>query len=73
ADFSNSVLDRVLFNGADLTGASFRNAVLSASTFNDAILTDTIFEDALIGYVDVQKLCRNTTIGEFTRLELGCK
>ncbi|CAI5497052.1 unnamed protein product [Closterium sp. Naga37s-1] len=73
ADFSNSVLDRVLFNGADLTGASFRNAVLSASTFNNAILTDTIFEDALIGYVDVQKLCRNQTIGEFTRLELGCK
>ncbi|CAI5491232.1 unnamed protein product [Closterium sp. Naga37s-1] len=73
ADFSNSVLDRVLFNEADLTGASFRNAVLSGSTFNDANLTDTIFEDALIGYVDVQKLCRNQTLGEFTRLELGCK
>ncbi|CAI5484580.1 unnamed protein product [Closterium sp. Yama58-4] len=73
ADFSNSVLDRVLFNEADLTGASFRNAVLSGSTFNDANLTDTVFEDALIGYVDVQKLCRNKTLGEFTRLELGCK
>lgn len=72
-DFANSVLDRVLFDEADMTGASFVNAVLSGSTFTNSNLKDAVFEDALIGYVDVQKLCRNTTLSEFARMELGCR
>ena len=39
ADFTNAVLDRVLFDKADLTNAKFNNAVLSGSTFDDANLT----------------------------------
>eukprot|EP00270_Netrium_digitus_P009738 TRINITY_DN297_c0_g1_i2.p1 TRINITY_DN297_c0_g1~~TRINITY_DN297_c0_g1_i2.p1 ORF type:complete len:267 (-),score=64.28 TRINITY_DN297_c0_g1_i2:379-1116(-) len=72
-DFTNAVLDRVVFNGADLTGALFVNTVLSGSTFDGANLDGASFEDALIGYVDIQKLCRNSTLPEEARLELACK
>ena len=72
-DFTNAVLDRVVFDGADLQGAIFKNAILSGSTFVNANLADINFEDVLIGYVDLQKLCRNTTISEDARLALGCK
>ncbi|KAK6936652.1 Pentapeptide repeat [Dillenia turbinata] len=72
-DFSNAVLDRVLFEKANLQGAVFRNTVLSGSTFNEALLEDAIFEDTIIGYVDLQKLCTNTTINKDGRAELGCR
>ncbi|KAL6972130.1 Thylakoid lumenal 17.4 kDa protein, chloroplastic [Sarracenia purpurea var. burkii] len=72
-DFSNAVLDRVNFGKANLQGASFRNAVLSGSTFNEAQLEDAVFEDTIIGYIDLQKLCTNTTIGAEGRAELGCR
>ncbi|KAF5947495.1 hypothetical protein HYC85_013452 [Camellia sinensis] len=72
-DFSNAVLDRVNFAKADLKGAVFRNAVLSGSTFNEAQLEDAVFEDTIIGYIDLQKLCTNTTISEEGRAELGCR
>ncbi|WOL07384.1 thylakoid lumenal 17.4 kDa protein, chloroplastic [Canna indica] len=72
-DFSNAVLDRVNFGKADLQGAVFRNTVLSGSTFNDAQLADAVFEDTIIGYIDLQKLCVNTTISEDGRAELGCR
>lgn len=72
-DFSNAVLDRVNFEKADLKGAIFKNTVLSGSTFNDAQLEDVDFEDTIIGYIDLQKLCTNTTISEESRAELGCR
>lgn len=72
-DFSNAVLDRVNFEKANLQGASFKNTVLSGSTFNDAQLQDAVFEDTIIGYIDLQKLCTNTTISEDGRAELGCR
>ncbi|KAL7214064.1 hypothetical protein ACSBR1_026476 [Camellia fascicularis] len=72
-DFSNAVLDRVNFAKADLKGAVFRNTVLSGSTFNEAQLEDAVFEDTIIGYIDLQKLCTNTTISEEGRAELGCR
>ena len=72
-DFSNAVLDRVNFGKADLQGASFKNTVLSGSTFDDAKLEDVIFEDTIIGYIDLQKLCRNKSISEEGRIELGCR
>ncbi|XP_073000711.1 thylakoid lumenal 17.4 kDa protein, chloroplastic [Typha latifolia] len=72
-DFSNAVLDRVNFEKADLKGAIFKNTVLSGSTFNDAQLEDAVFEDTIIGYIDLQKICRNTTISADGRAELGCR
>ncbi|KAK9122197.1 hypothetical protein Syun_019814 [Stephania yunnanensis] len=72
-DFSNAVLDRVNFAKANLQGASFKNTVLSGSTFDDAQLEDVIFEDTIIGYIDLQKLCTNTTINAEGRAELGCR
>jgi len=72
-DFTNGVLDRVVFDGADLTGAKFNNTVLSGTTFLGADLEGTDFEDALIGYVDIQKLCRNTTLSPDAKAQLGCR
>ncbi|CAM0956577.1 unnamed protein product [Alopecurus aequalis] len=72
-DFTNAVIDRAVFAKADLEGAIFKNTVLSGSTFDGANLKDVSFEDTLIGYIDLQKLCRNTSINEDTRLELGCR
>ncbi|XP_010252853.1 PREDICTED: thylakoid lumenal 17.4 kDa protein, chloroplastic [Nelumbo nucifera] len=72
-DFSNAVLDRVNFGKANLQGAVFKNTVLSGSTFNEAQLEDAVFEDTIIGYIDLQKLCGNTTISAEGRIELGCR
>ncbi|ONK57080.1 uncharacterized protein A4U43_C10F16400 [Asparagus officinalis] len=72
-DFTNAVLDRVNFGKADLKGAIFRNTVLSGSTFDEAQLQDAVFEDTIIGYIDLQKLCVNTSINEEGRAELGCR
>ncbi|CAO2821339.1 unnamed protein product [Amaranthus hypochondriacus] len=72
-DFTNAVLDRVNFGKADLQGAIFKNTVLSGSTFDEANLQDVVFEDTIIGYIDLQKLCTNTTISEESRIELGCR
>ncbi|XP_044488031.1 thylakoid lumenal 17.4 kDa protein, chloroplastic [Mangifera indica] len=72
-DFSNAVLDRVNFEKANLQGAVFKNTVLSGSTFNEAQLKDASFEDTIIGYIDLQKLCTNTSISDEGRAELGCR
>lgn len=72
-NFSNAVLDRVNFGKANLRGAVFRNTVLSGSTFEEAQLEDAVFEDTIIGYIDLQKLCTNTTITPDGRAELGCR
>ncbi|KAJ1294952.1 hypothetical protein BS78_01G185700 [Paspalum vaginatum] len=72
-DFTNAVIDRVNFEKADLTGAIFKNTVLSGSTFNDAKMEDVVFEDTIIGYIDLQKLCTNTSISADGKLELGCR
>jgi uncharacterized protein YjbI with pentapeptide repeats len=56
-----------------MKGAIFKNTVLSGSTFIDAQLEDAVFEDTIIGYIDLQKLCTNTTISEEGRAELGCR
>lgn len=72
-NFSNAVLDRVVFDKANLQGAVFKNTVLSGSTFAGAQLEDAVFEDTIIGYIDLQKLCTNTTISPDGRAELGCR
>ncbi|XWS38008.1 hypothetical protein CRYUN_Cryun19dG0093900 [Craigia yunnanensis] len=72
-NFSNAVLDRVNFQQANLQGAVFKNTVLSGSTFDNAQLEDADFEDTIIGYIDLQKLCTNTTISSEGRAELGCR
>ena len=59
------------FGKADLQGAVFKNILLSGSTFDNAQLEDAIFEDTIIGYIDLQKLCTNTTISAEGRAELG--
>ncbi|EEF36120.1 thylakoid lumenal 17.4 kDa protein, chloroplastic [Ricinus communis] len=72
-DFSNAVLDRVNFGKANLQGAVFKNTVLSGSTFDEAQLADAVFEDTIIGYIDLQKLCKNTSINLEGREILGCR
>ncbi|WCJ27594.1 Thylakoid lumenal 17.4 kDa protein chloroplastic [Euphorbia peplus] len=72
-DFTNAVIDRVNFGKADLQGAVFRNTVLSGSTFEEAQLADAVFEDTIIGYIDLQKLCTNTSIDSEGRAVLGCR
>ncbi|KAJ4950049.1 hypothetical protein NE237_026881 [Protea cynaroides] len=72
-DFSNAVLDRVNFEKANLQGAVFKNTLLSGSVFGEAKLEDAVFEDTIIGYIDLQKLCTNTTISDEGRIELGCR
>ncbi|XP_004307958.1 PREDICTED: thylakoid lumenal 17.4 kDa protein, chloroplastic [Fragaria vesca subsp. vesca] len=72
-DFTNAVLDRVNFEKANLQGALFVNTVLSGSTFDNAQLEGAVFEDTIIGYIDLQKICRNTTINEEGRAVLGCR
>eukprot|EP00271_Cylindrocystis_brebissonii_P012986 TRINITY_DN32523_c0_g1_i1.p1 TRINITY_DN32523_c0_g1~~TRINITY_DN32523_c0_g1_i1.p1 ORF type:complete len:252 (+),score=50.27 TRINITY_DN32523_c0_g1_i1:118-873(+) len=71
--FNNAVVDRVNFANADMRGVQFVNTVLSGSTFEGANLEGSNFEDALIGYVDIQKICRNETLPEEARIELACK
>lgn len=72
-DFSNAVLDRVNFGKADLRGALFKNTLLSGSTFDEAQLQNAVFDDTIIGYIDLQKLCTNTTVDEEGRATLGCR
>ncbi|GAQ85405.1 hypothetical protein KFL_002330150 [Klebsormidium nitens] len=72
-DFTSAVVDRVAFEKADLRGAIFRNTVLSGATYVGANLEGATFEDALLGYIDVQNLCKNPTLGEDARVEVGCK
>ena len=54
---TNSVLDRVSFDGANLTNVKFVNAVITGSTFKGANLSGSVFEDALIGNEDAKRLC----------------
>lgn len=72
-NFTNAVVDRVAFDNSDMRGVKFLNTVLSGSTFVGANLEDASFEDALIGYVDIKNLCRNPTLSDTNKEELGCK
>jgi len=79
ADFSNAVVDRVVFDESDLSKAVFVNAVLSGTTFTDANLKDTDFTDAYLGPFDLKNLClnptlqgKNPTTGRDTAESAGC-
>jgi uncharacterized protein YjbI with pentapeptide repeats len=61
-DFTNAIVDRVSFDGSDLSKAIFINAVLSGTTFNDANLQDTDFTDSYLGPFDLKNLCLNPTL-----------
>lgn len=65
-------MDRVVFDKSDMRNVKFINTVLSGSTFDGANLEGANFEDALIGYVDIQKLCRNPTLPQESSEMLGC-
>ena len=78
-DFTNSVSDRVSFDGSDLSKSIFANAVLSGTTFTDAKLQDTDFTDAYIGPFDLRALCANPSLsgtnpktGADSRESAGC-
>ena len=73
ADFTNAVVDRATFDGADLTNANFFNAVITGTTVEGATLTGATFENALIGKEDVKRLCENPTVEGETRFQVGCK
>lgn len=78
-DFTNAIVDRVSFDGSDLTGSIFANAVLSGTTFTDANVKDTDFSDSYLGPFDLKNLCVNPTLqgtnpktGKDTRESAGC-
>ena len=55
-------MDRVSFDGSDLSKSLFVNAVLSGTTYDGATLTDTDFTDSYLGPFDVKNLCSNPTL-----------
>ena len=57
ADMTNSVVDRVAFDGSNLSGVNFTNAVITGATFKGTNLEGASFEDALIGNEDAKRLC----------------
>ena len=57
ADMTNSVMDRVAFDKADLSGVKFHNAVITGATFIGTNLEGASFDDALIGGEDAKRLC----------------
>jgi uncharacterized protein YjbI with pentapeptide repeats len=78
-DFTNAVVDRVIFDESDLRKAVFSNAVLSGTTFTNANLQDTDFTDAYLGPFDLKNLCGNPTLtgtnpktGQDTKESAGC-
>jgi len=54
---TNSVVDRVAFDGSNLSGVNFTNAVITGATFKGTNLEGASFEDALIGNEDAKRLC----------------
>ena len=54
---TNSVVDRVAFDGSNLSGVNFTNAVITGATFKGTDLSGASFEDALIGNEDAKRLC----------------
>ncbi|TYI49340.1 hypothetical protein E1A91_D12G028300v1 [Gossypium mustelinum] len=71
AKFDGADMSEAVMSKAYAVGASFK--VLSGSTFDNAQLEDAVFEDTIIGYIDLQKLCTNTSISAEGRVELGCR
>eukprot|EP00898_Chlorokybus_atmophyticus_P003472 jgi/Chlat1/4125/Chrsp269S03958 len=72
-NFTNAVVDRVAFDGSDMRGAIFKNTVLSGATFDNANMQGASFEDALLGFQDALKLCRNTSLDQEAREQIGCR
>ncbi|TYI66175.1 hypothetical protein E1A91_D09G207100v1 [Gossypium mustelinum] len=71
AKFDGADMSEAVMSKAYAVGASFK--VLSGLTFDNAQLEDAVFEDTIIGYIDLQKLCTNTSISAEGRVELGCR
>lgn len=57
ADMTNSVMDRVAFDKADLSDVKFHNAVITGATFIGTNLQGASFDEALIGGEDAKRLC----------------
>ena len=79
ADFTNGVVDRAFFKGANFEGVRFVNAVLTSTSFEGANLKDTDFTGAYLGQFDAKKLCKNPTLdgknpvtGQDTKESAGC-
>eukprot|EP00252_Welwitschia_mirabilis_P027800 TRINITY_DN966_c0_g1_i1.p1 TRINITY_DN966_c0_g1~~TRINITY_DN966_c0_g1_i1.p1 ORF type:complete len:212 (+),score=49.98 TRINITY_DN966_c0_g1_i1:22-657(+) len=68
AKFDGADMSEVIMSKAYAVGASFKG-----STFDDANLEGATFEDTIIGYIDLQKLCRNQSLSDEGRAALGCR
>jgi len=71
-NLSNAVLDRANLDGVDLSGSTLYNAVITGTSFEGTNLTNVIFEDAVIGREDAKRLCRNPTLKDESRDQVGC-
>ncbi|PIA57343.1 hypothetical protein AQUCO_00600224v1 [Aquilegia coerulea] len=68
ADLTEVVMSKAYAVGASFKNVDFTNAVLDRVNFGKADLQDTI-----IGYIDLQNLCLNTTLNDEGRDLLGCR
>ncbi|MEL6929309.1 MAG: pentapeptide repeat-containing protein [Cyanobacteria bacterium J06600_6] len=78
SNFTSSLMDRVSFEGSDLTNAIFQDAVATSTIFSDAIITGADFTGAILDRYQIYLMCQkaegtNPVTGVETRYSLGCR